>query len=75
MKGMNNMAETKAAGRGAELYTADEFAQAAEKLFPDKKRRPSRYLITAAFRMNKKTQVTKEDGVRMIKEFMERKVE
>ena len=55
-------------------YTADDFATAAEKLWTDKKNRPSRYLIHAAFRVNGKTAVTKEEGMEMIEKFAREKV-
>ena len=55
-------------------YTADDFAAASEKLWPDKKNRPSRYLINAAFRVNGKTAVTKDEGLKMIEEFAKEKV-
>ena len=61
------MAETK--------YTAEDFAAAAEKLWTDRKNRPSRYLINAAFRVNGKTAVTKDEGVKMIDDFARKKVE
>ena len=48
---------------------------AAERLFPDKKSRPSKYSIVAAFRFNGVEQATKEQGIHMIKAFMERTVE
>lgn len=56
------------------VYTAEEFMTAAEKLWPDRKNRPSRYLIAAAFRVNRKTAVTKDEGKRMIEDFAGRKV-
>lgn len=60
---------------GKELYTAADFVAAAERLFPDKKSRPSKYSIVAAFRFNGVEQATKEQGIHMIKAFMERTVE
>ncbi len=57
-----------------EVYTVEEFMEADEKLWPDKKTRPSRYLIATAFRMNGKTSATREDGMRMVNEFANRKV-
>ena len=60
--------------QAAETYTVEEFMEADEKLWPDKKTRPSRYLIATAFRMNGKTSATREDGMRMVNEFANRKV-
>lgn len=62
-------------GANEELYTAEDFVAAAEegKLF-DKNNMPSRYIIVAAFRYNKKTKVTREEGVALVKEFMNKKV-
>ena len=60
----------------ATKYTMQEFIDAADTLFADveKSKRPSRYIIMAAFRFNKKTEATKEEGRQLIKAFMERKV-
>lgn len=55
-------------------YTAEEFAAAAEKLWPDKKTRPSRYLIAAAFRVNGKTAASKEEGVKLVNKFANKEV-
>ena len=64
-----------AAAEGMERYTPAEFIQAAEKLFPDRKSRPSAYLIDAAFKVKGVEAATKEEGIRIIKDFMGRKVE
>lgn len=66
MERVKEMAET--------TYTAEDFMGAAEKLWPDKKKRPSRYLINAAFRVNGKTAVTKDEGIKMIEKFAGEKV-
>ena len=55
-------------------YTAEDFANVAEKLWSDKKYRPSRYLIDAAFRVNGKISVTKDEGIEMIERFAREKV-
>ena len=55
-------------------YMAEDFANAAEKLWSDKKCRPSRYLIDAAFRVNGKISVTKDEGIEMIEKFAREKV-
>ena len=64
----------EASPQDSEMYTVDEFIKAAEKLFPDKKKRPSRYLIDAAFKYNGKTKAGKDEGIELITEFMNRKV-
>lgn len=70
----NDVKEQVAAPSRAEVYTVEEFMEADEKLWPDKKTRPSRYLIATAFRMNGKTSATREDGMRMVNDFANRKV-
>lgn len=70
----NDVKEQVAAPSRAEVYTVEEFMEADEKLWPDKKTRPSRYLIATAFRTNGKTSATREDGMRMVNEFANRKV-
>lgn len=67
--------EAKSGTGGSELYTVDDFVAATETLFPNKKERPSAYLVAAAFKVNGKLIATKDEGVRIIKEFMGRKVE
>ena len=75
MKDMKDMKDQVAApSQAVETYTVEEFMEADEKLWPDKKTRPSRYLIATAFRMNGKTSATREDGMRMVNEFANRKV-
>lgn len=60
----------------ATKYKMQEFIEAADTLFADvdKSKRPSRYIIMAAFRFAKKGEATKEEGRQIIKAFMERKV-
>ena len=52
-------------------YTAAEFSAAAEKLF-GKKYTP--HLVLAAFIFNGVQQATRDDGIKMVDEFAERKV-
>lgn len=58
----------------AEIYAVDDFIAAAEKLWPDKKKRPSRYLITAAFKVSGKTTATKAEGIELIENFANKEV-
>lgn len=69
-------AEKTAQEAPATKYTVQEFIDAADTLFADvdKSKRPSRYIIMAAFRFAKKEEATKEEGRQLIKAFMERKV-
>ena len=57
-----------------EKYTPYEFAEAAEKFWPDKNTRPSRYVIIAAFNISGKTEATPEEGIELINNFMYEKV-
>ena len=66
--------KTTPTAEGKELYTDADFVQAAENLFPDKKNRPSKYIISAAFNFNGVTEIGKDEGINLIKAFMERKV-
>ena len=65
----------ESASEGRELYAVEDFVAATETLFPDKKTRPSRYLVAAAFKVSGVESATKDEGIRIIKEFMGRKVE
>ena len=58
----------------AEVYTVDDFTAAAEKLWPNKKKRPSRYLIAAAFKVSGKTAVTKAEGMQLVNDFAKKEV-
>jgi len=75
-KGKTQAAAEKPVNGAATKYTMQEFIDAADTLFSDveKGKRPSRYIIMAAFRFAKKEEATKEEGRKLIQKFMERKV-
>jgi len=59
---------------GSDTYSAEDFIAAADKLWPDKKTRPSRFLIAAAFKTSGKTAATKDEGIDLVNKFAHKKV-
>ena len=57
-----------------EKYTATDFADAVETLWSEKENRPSRYAICAAFSGIDTTTMTKDEGIKLVNDFMAKEV-